>query len=83
MRENVSEVALIEIRAEDVQQVKDHLASEDFVVARYELLGRFNLGIIVEVKDKKILFDVVILNIRKIPGVLETRTHLIQDGVML
>jgi DNA-binding Lrp family transcriptional regulator len=83
MREKVSEVALIEIRAEDVQRVKDHLASEDFVVARYELLGRYNLGVIVEVKDQKILFDVVILNIRKIPGVLETRTHLIHDGVVL
>ena len=79
----MSEVALVEIRAEDVQQVLDHLAAEHFVVAQYELLGRYNLGVIIEVKDKQLLFDVVISNIRKIPGVQETRTHLIQDGVIL
>jgi DNA-binding Lrp family transcriptional regulator len=78
----VSEVALVEIKTEDIQRVLDHLAAEHFVIAQYELLGRFNLGIIIKVKDKPTLFDVVIYNIRKIPGVHETRTHIIEDGII-
>jgi DNA-binding Lrp family transcriptional regulator len=78
----VSEVALVEIKAENIQRVLDHLAAEQFLIAQYELLGRYNLGIIIRVKDKSTLFDVVICNIRKIPGVHETRTHIIEDGII-
>lgn len=75
-------VALIEIRAENVSAVKEHLQSQPYLVAFYELVHHFNIGIIVKVKDKQTLFTVV-TEIREIPGVEETKTHLIQDGVVI
>lgn len=82
MRENVTFVALIEIRAEDVSQVRDELESEKYVRAFYELVGRFNIGIIAEVENEQVLFDVV-ENIRTMPGIKETKIHVIQDGMVL
>lgn len=75
-------VALIEIRAGNVLQVKALLEPEPYVAAFYELVGQFNIGIVVEVKDKQTLFDVV-TQIRAIPSVEETKTHVIQDGVVI
>ena len=76
-------VALIEIRAEDVSQVRDKIESEKYVRAFYELVGRFNIGIIAEVENEQILFEVVLEKIRTIPGVKETKIHVIQDGMVL
>ncbi len=75
-------VALIELRAENVSVVKEQLEPQPYVAAFYELVGQFNIGIIVEVEDKQTLFNVV-TQIRAIPGVEETKTHLIQDGVVI
>lgn len=82
MRDRVSVVALIEIRAEQISPVREQLANAEFVEAFYELIGRYNVGIIIKVKNKQDLFNVV-TSIRTIPGIEETRTHLIQDGVVL
>lgn len=76
-------VALIEIRAEDVSLVRTAVEDEEYVEAFYELVGRFNIGIIVEVKNQQALFETVIQKIRNIPGVHETKTHLIQNGMVL
>ncbi len=72
--------ALVEIRAEDVSQVRECLESK-YIRAFYELVGRFNIGIIVEVENQDILFKETV-KIREIPGVMETKTHLIQDGAV-
>ena len=76
-------VALIEIQADDVSQVREHMEHEDCLAAFYELVGHFNVGVIVEVENEDVLFDGVVYNIRRIPGVHESRTHLIQDGVVI
>jgi DNA-binding Lrp family transcriptional regulator len=82
MRDRVPVVALIEIRAENVSCVRTHLEHEKYIAAFYELVGRFNIGIIVEMKSRQSLFEIV-TKIREIPGVEETKTHLIQNGVVL
>ncbi|MBU6996050.1 MAG: Lrp/AsnC family transcriptional regulator [Theionarchaea archaeon] len=78
----MSIVALIEIRAEHTSPVREQLANAEFVEAFYELIGRYNIGIIINVSTKEDLFNIV-TSIRTIPGIEETRTHLIQDGVVL
>jgi DNA-binding Lrp family transcriptional regulator len=75
-------VALIEIRAEDVSHVKEKLQPKEYVSALYELMGEFNIGIIVEAKNKKELFDIA-ASIREFPQVKETKTHFIHDGVVI
>jgi DNA-binding Lrp family transcriptional regulator len=82
MRDRVPVVALIEIRAENVSRVRTRLEHEKYIVAFYELVGRFNIGLIVEMKTRQSLFEIV-TEIREIPGVEETKTHLIQNGVVL
>jgi DNA-binding Lrp family transcriptional regulator len=78
----VSVVALIEIRAVQVSPVREQLANAEFVEAFYELMDNYNVGIIIKVRNEQDLFNVVI-SIRAMPGVEETRTHLIQTGVVL
>lgn len=75
-------IALVEIRAEDVSQVREVLEREEYVVAFYELMGRFNIGVIVEVENQQALFEVV-TKIRENPGVHETKSHVIHDGVVI
>lgn len=77
----MSLVALVEIRTEDVSQMRKCLELH-YVRAFYELMGRFNVGIIVEVKDHQVLFEIT-TKIRSMPGVKETKTHLIQDGTVI
>jgi DNA-binding Lrp family transcriptional regulator len=83
VRENVTVVALIEVRADDASLVRSQIEPKDYVEAFYELVGLFNVGIIVRVQNEDFLFKAVIQEIRMIPGVKETRTHLIQDGVVI
>jgi DNA-binding Lrp family transcriptional regulator len=83
VRENVTVVALIEVQTDDASLVRSQIEPEDYVEAFYELFGRFNVGIIVRVQNEDFLFEVIIQKIRMIPGVKETRTHLIQDGVVI
>lgn len=78
----MSMVALIEIQTEDVSSVKEKLESKEYINALYELIGDFNIGIIVEAKNKKELFDIA-TSIRKFPEVLDTKTHFIQNGVVI
>lgn len=78
----MSVVALIEIRTENVSPIREKLANAEYVEAFYELMGSYNIGIIINVRNEQELFDTVI-SIRAMPGVEETRTHLIQNGVVL
>jgi DNA-binding Lrp family transcriptional regulator len=79
----VSVLALVEIRAENVESVKEKLTEMEYVLAIYELLSRFNLALIVELENEKALFEFMALKVRTIPGVKETKTDIIQDGIVI
>lgn len=79
----MSVLALIEIRTEDVQQVKEQVMEIEYVLAFYELVSKFNVAIMVEVENEQALFEFLALKVRTIPGVKETKTHLIQDGISI
>lgn len=79
----MSVLALIEIRTEDVQQVKEQVMEIEYVLAFYELVSKFNVAIMVEVENQQALFEFLALKVRTIPGVKETKTHLIQDGISI
>jgi DNA-binding Lrp family transcriptional regulator len=79
----VSVLALIYIRTDDVEAAKEQLMKLEYVLAFYELLERFNIGIIVELENEQAIFEFLALKVRTIPGVKETKTHLIQNGVMI
>ncbi|MBU7018682.1 MAG: hypothetical protein HXS44_14325, partial [Theionarchaea archaeon] len=50
-------LALVEIRAESVQPVKEQLMQIDYVLAFYELVSQFNVAIMVEVENDQALFE--------------------------
>lgn len=79
----MSVLALIYIRTDDVEAAKEQLMKLEYVLAFYELLERFNIGIIVELENEQAIFEFLALKVRTIPGVKETKTHLIQNGVMI
>lgn len=76
-------LALIYIRTDDVEAAKEQLMKLEYVLAFYELLERFDIGIIVELEDEQAIFEFLALKVRTIPGVKETKTHLVQNGIMI
>lgn len=79
----VSVLALIYIQTEDVETLKEQIIKLDYVLAFYELMERFNVGIIVELENDQAIFEFLALKVRTIPGVKETKTNVIQNGVMI
>ena len=79
----MSVLALVEIRTENVQSVKEKLMEMEYVLAIYELVSRFNIAIIAELENEQALFEFMALKVRTIPGVKETKTHIIQDGIVI
>lgn len=77
----MSVYAFVEIRAEDAAVAKEHLMEMEYVLAFYELMSKFNVGVIVELESQQALFEFLSLKVRTIPGIKETKTHLIQDGI--
>jgi len=74
-------LALIEMRAEDVQSARKQLEKIEYVMASYELMSRLNIAVIVEVESEQALFEFLELKVRTIPGIKETKTHVIQNGI--
>jgi DNA-binding Lrp family transcriptional regulator len=76
-------LALVEIRAEEIPAVKEQLVKMEYVLALYELVSRFNIAMIVELENDQALFEFISLKVRTIPGVKETKTHIIQNGIVI
>jgi DNA-binding Lrp family transcriptional regulator len=76
-------LALVEIRTGNASLVKEHLIEIPYVLAFYELMSRFNVAIIVELDNKQALFEFLTLKVRTIPDVKETKTHIIQNGIVI
>jgi len=76
-------LALVEIRTENVPLAKERLMEIPYVLAFYELMSRFNVAVIVELDNKQALFEFLTLKVRTIPDVKETKTHIIQNGIVI
>ncbi|MBU7044670.1 MAG: Lrp/AsnC ligand binding domain-containing protein [Theionarchaea archaeon] len=76
-------LALVEIRTENVPLAKERLMEIPYVLAFYELMSRFNIAVIVELDNKQALFEFLTLKVRTIPDVKETKTHIIQNGIVI
>ncbi|MBU7031936.1 MAG: hypothetical protein HXS53_05365 [Theionarchaea archaeon] len=46
-------------------------------------MSRFNVAIIVELENQQALFEFITLKVRTIPDVKETKTHIIQNGIVI
>ena len=79
----MSVLAIVEIQAENVSATKEELIEMDYVLALYELVDEFNVAVIVELENENALFEFLTLKVRTIPGVKETKTHIIQDGIVI
>ena len=79
----MSVLAIVEIQAENVSAAKEELIEMDYVLAFYELVDEFNVAVIVELENENALFEFLTLKVRTIPGVKETKTHIIQDGIVI
>ncbi|MGD2248586.1 MAG: Lrp/AsnC ligand binding domain-containing protein [Candidatus Methanofastidiosia archaeon] len=76
-------LAFVEIRADKIPPVKEKLMDMQYVLAIYEVLGEYNIASIVELENEDALFEFLTLKVRTIPGVEETKTHIIQDGIVI
>ncbi len=79
----MSVLAIVEIQVENVSTVKEELMEMEYVLAFYELVDEFNVAVIVELESETALFEFLTLKVRTIPGVKETKTHIIQDGIVI
>jgi DNA-binding Lrp family transcriptional regulator len=74
---------MVEIRTGNVPLAKERLIELPYVLAFYELMSRFNVAIIVELENQQALFEFITLKVRTIPDVKETKTHIIQNGIVI
>jgi DNA-binding Lrp family transcriptional regulator len=77
----VSVLALVEMEAEDIPLAREKLEEMEYVLAFYELMSRFNIAVIVELESEQALFEFLSLKVRTIPGIKETKTHIMQNGL--
>ncbi len=77
----MSVLALVEMEAEDIPLAREKLEEMEYVLAFYELISRFNIAIIVELENEQALFEFLSLKVRTIPGIKETKTHIMQNGL--
>ena len=77
----MSVLALVEMEAEDIPLAREKLEEMEYVLAFYELMSRFNIAVIVELESEQALFEFLSLKVRTIPGIKETKTHLMQNGL--
>ena len=77
----MSVLALVEMEAEDIPLAREKLEEMEYVLAFYELMSRFNIAVIVELESEQALFEFLSLKVRTIPGIKETKTHIMQNGL--
>ena len=77
----MSVLVFIEMKAKDVSLAKEQLEEMEYVLAFYELVSDFNVAVIAELENEDALFEFLALKVRTIPGIKESRTHIIQDGI--
>ena len=77
----MSVLALVEMEAEDIPLAREKLEEMEYVLAFYELMSRFNIAVIVELESEQALFEFLSLKVRTIPGIKETKTHVMQNGL--
>jgi DNA-binding Lrp family transcriptional regulator len=69
------------MEAEDIPLAREKLEEMEYVLAFYELMSRFNIAVIVELESEQALFEFLSLKVRTIPGIKETKTHVMQNGL--
>ena len=70
----VTAVVLLNVDRDKVNDVAEKIADLDGVTEVYSVAGRYDLAVIVRVKDNERLADVVTKEIRKIDGIEKSET---------
>jgi DNA-binding Lrp family transcriptional regulator len=70
----LSAIVLLTTERDKTKRVAETLADVDGVSEVYSVAGRFDLAVIVRVKDNDALAEVVTEHIRKLPGITSSET---------
>lgn len=70
----VTAVVLLNVDRDKVNAVAEKIADLDGVTEVYSVAGRYDLAVIVRVKDNERLADVVTKEIRKVDGIEKSET---------
>ena len=70
----LSAIVLLTTERDKTNRVAETLADVDGVSEVYSVAGRFDLAVILRVKDNDGLADVVTEHIRKVPGITSSET---------
>ncbi len=72
----ITAIVLMKVQRDKVNEVASTLAAVDGVSEVYSVAGRFDLTVIIRVKDSDALSELVTEKMLKIEGITESETHL-------
>ena len=70
----VTALVLLNVERDKVNQVAEKIADLEGVTEVYSVAGRYDLGVVIRVKDNELLADVVTKGIRRIEGIEKSET---------
>ncbi len=69
-------IVFVQVKADQIPEVAEQIAAIEGVSEVYSVTGRIDLIVMVRVRDFETVADVISDRISKVPGVLDTTTHL-------
>ena len=72
----ITAIVLVHVEADRIPEVAEAIAALEGVSEVYSVTGQIDLITMVRVRDHDAVADVVADRLNKVPGVLETETHI-------
>ena len=72
----ITAIVFVQVKSDQIPEVAEQIAASEGVSEVYSVTGRIDLIVMVRVRDFETVADVISDRISKVPGVLDTTTHL-------
>ena len=72
----ITAIVFVQVKSDQIPEVAEQIAAIEGVSEVYSVTGRIDLIVMVRVRDFETVADVISDRISKVPGVLDTTTHL-------
>lgn len=72
----ITAIVFVQVKSDQIPEVAEQIAAIEGVSEVYSVTGRIDLIVMVRVHDFETVADVISDRISKVPGVLDTTTHL-------
>ena len=72
----ITAIVFVQVKSDQIPEVAEQIAAVDGVSEVYSVTGQIDLIVIVRVRSFEAVADIISDRISKVPGVIDTTTHL-------